>query len=57
MRRGRTLWTIIGIVVAAVAVVIALFEVNSGTSPKAASSPVPPISAVQALNLPSLPRW
>ena len=43
MRRGRTLfWTIIGSVVAAVAIVIALIQVNSGTSPKAASSPVPP---------------
>lgn len=43
MRRGRTLfWTIIGSVVAAVAVVIALIQVNSGTPPKAASSPVPP---------------
>ena len=46
MRRGRTLfWTIIGSVVAAVAVVIALILVNAGTPPKAASSPVPPISA------------
>ena len=46
MRRGRTLfWTIIGSVVAAVAVVIALIQFNSGTPPKAASSPVPPISA------------
>jgi len=46
MRRGRTLfWTIIGSVVAAVAVVIALILVNSGTPPKAASSPVPPVSA------------
>jgi hypothetical protein len=46
MRRGRTLfWTIIGSVVAAVAVVIAVIQVNSGTVPKAASSPVPPISA------------
>jgi hypothetical protein len=46
MQRGRTLfWTIIGSVVAAVAVVIALIQVNSGTPPKAASSPVPPISA------------
>jgi hypothetical protein len=45
MRRGRTLfWTIIGSVVAAVAVVIALIQVNSGTPPKAASSPAPPIS-------------
>ncbi len=46
MQRGLTLfWTIIGSVVAAVAVVIALILVNSGTPPKAASSPVPPISA------------
>jgi hypothetical protein len=46
MRRGRTLlWAIIGSVVAAVAVVIALIQVNSGTPPKAASSPVRPISA------------
>src|SRR4249920_477926 len=46
MRRGRTLfWTIIGSVVAAVAVVIALIQVNSGTPPKTASSPVSPISA------------
>jgi hypothetical protein len=46
MRRGRTLfWTIIGTVVVAVAVAIALIEGSSGTPPKAASSPVPPISA------------
>ena len=46
MQRGRTLfWTIIGSVVAAVAVVIALILVNSGTPPKAASSPTPSISA------------
>jgi hypothetical protein len=47
MRRGQTLfWTIIGSVVAAVAVVIALILVNSGTPPKAAaSSPAPSISA------------
>jgi hypothetical protein len=46
MRRGRALfWTIIGSVVAAVAVVIAVIQVNSGTPPSAASSPVPPISA------------
>ena len=46
MRRGRTLfWTIIVSVVAAVAVVIALIQVNSDTSPGAASSPVPPSSA------------
>ena len=46
MRRGRTLfWTIIGSVVVVVAVVIVLIHVNSDTSPKAASSPVSPISA------------
>ena len=46
MQRGRTLfWTIVGSVVAAVAVVIALILVNSGTPPKAASSPAPSISA------------
>ena len=45
MRRGTLFWTIIGSVVAAVAVVIALIQVNSGTPPKTASSPVPPISA------------
>jgi hypothetical protein len=46
MQRGRALvWTIIGSVVAAVAVVIALILVNSGTPPKAASSPAPSISA------------
>ena len=46
MRRGRTLvWAIIVSVVAAVAVVIAVILVNSGAPPKAASSPVPPISA------------
>jgi NPCBM/NEW2 domain len=46
MLRGRTLfWMVIGSVVAAVAVVIALIQINSGTPPKAASSPVPPISA------------
>jgi len=46
MRRGRTLfWTIIVSVVAAVAIVIALIQVNSGTPPEAASPPVPPISA------------
>jgi hypothetical protein len=46
MRRGRTLfWAIIGSVVAVVAVVIAIIQVNSGASPKAASSTAPPISA------------
>ncbi|MGH3401454.1 MAG: NPCBM/NEW2 domain-containing protein [Streptosporangiaceae bacterium] len=49
MRRERTLfWTISGIVVAAVAVAIALIQVNSGTPPKAASSPVPPIAASES---------
>jgi hypothetical protein len=46
MRRGRTLfWLIIGSVVTAVAVVIAVILVNSGAPPKAASSPAPSISA------------
>ena len=52
MPRGRKLfWTTIGSVMAAVAVVIALIEINSGAPPKAtssavaASSPVPHISA------------
>jgi hypothetical protein len=46
MPRGRTLvWTIIGSVIAAVAVVLALIHVNSGTTPQPASSPVPPTSA------------
>jgi hypothetical protein len=46
MRRGRTLfWTIIGSVVAALAIGVALIQVDSGTPPKAASSAVPPISA------------
>jgi hypothetical protein len=45
-RSGRTLfWTIIGSVAAVVVVVIAFIQISSGTSPKAASSPVPPISA------------
>lgn len=51
MRRGRTLfWTIIGSVVAAVAVVIALIQVNSGPPPKAASSPVAASSAVPRIS-------
>jgi len=46
MQRGRALfWTVIGSVVAVVAVVIALILVNSGTPPKAASSPVAHTSA------------
>jgi hypothetical protein len=46
MQRGRTLfWAITGSIVAAAAVVIALILVNSGTPPKAASSPAPSISA------------
>jgi hypothetical protein len=46
MPRGRKLfWTITGSVVAAVAVVIALTQINSGSPPKAASSPVPHTSA------------
>jgi NPCBM/NEW2 domain len=43
MWRGRPLvWAIIGSVIAVVAVVLALIHFNSGTSPKAASSPAPP---------------
>jgi len=46
MQRGRALfWTIIGSVVAVVAVVMALILVNSGAPPKAASSSAPSISA------------
>ena len=46
MQRGRTLfWTIIGSIVAAVAVVIAFILVNSSTPPKAASLPAPSMSA------------
>jgi hypothetical protein len=46
MQRGRSIfWTVIGSVLAVVAIVIALILVNSGTPPKAASSPVPSISA------------
>ena len=46
MWRGRTLfWTILGSVVAVVAVVIALIHANSGAPSKAASSPAPPLSA------------
>ena len=46
MQRGRALFgTIIGSVVAVLAVVIALMLVNSGAPPKAASSPAPSISA------------
>jgi len=46
MHRSRTLsWMIIGSIVAAATVIIALILVNSGTPPKAASSPAPSISA------------
>ena len=46
MQRGRALfWTITGSAVAAVAVVITLILVNSGTPPKTASSPAPSVSA------------
>ena len=46
MPQGRALvWTIIGSVVAVVAVVIVLVHVNSGTSTRAASSPEPHTSA------------
>lgn len=46
MQRGRALfWTIVGSVVAVVAVVIALILVNSGAPPKAASSSAPSVPA------------
>ena len=46
MRRGQTLfWAITGSIVAAVAIVIALVLVNSGTPPKTASLTVPSASA------------
>lgn len=46
MPRGRTLiWTIVGSVVAAVAVALALIHANSDTPPRAASSPAPTTSA------------
>src|SRR5689334_6031080 len=49
MRRGRPLvWTIIGSVVAAVAVVIAVTQLDSGTPSTAASSPAPPGSAASS---------
>ena len=45
MQRGRTLfWTIAGSAAAAVAVMITLILVNSGTPPKAASPPAPSVS-------------
>jgi hypothetical protein len=45
MQRGRTLlWMITGGIVAAVAVIIVLIQVNSGTQPKAASLPEPSTS-------------
>ena len=48
MRRGRALfWTIIGGVVVAVAIVIALIHATSDTSPKAASSPPASAGATQ----------
>jgi hypothetical protein len=54
MQRGRTLfWTITGSVVAALAVVIALILVNSGTPPKAASSLAPSISASASASSPA----
>jgi hypothetical protein len=46
MRRGQTLfWTITGSIVAAVAIAVTLILVDSGTPPKAASSPVNSSSA------------
>ncbi len=52
VRRGQILfWIIIGSAIAAVAVVLALLQVNAGTPPKAASSPVagsPPVPHISA---------
>src|SRR5215475_5745024 len=46
MQRGRALfWTVIGSVVAVLAVAVALILASSGPPPKAASSPTPSISA------------
>ena len=45
MGRGRTFWAICGGVVVAVAVAIAVIEMNSGSSSNAASSPPPPSSS------------
>jgi hypothetical protein len=45
MQRGALFWTVVGSVVAVVAVVLALILVNSGTPPKAASSSAPSTSA------------
>jgi hypothetical protein len=46
MWRGRTrVWTLIGSVIAALAVVLVLIHLNSDAPPEAASSPAPPTSA------------
>jgi hypothetical protein len=51
MPRGRKLfWTIIGSVVAAVAIVIALFQVNAGTLPKAAPVVIPRTSRTSSFS-------
>ena len=51
MRRGRPLfWAIIGSAVAAVAIVIAIIEVNAGSPPKTASSPVAASSSVPRIS-------
>ena len=51
MRRGRPLfWAIIGSAVAAVAIVIAIIEVNAGSPPKTASSPVTASSSVPRIS-------
>lgn len=56
MRRGRTRLAItIGIVVAAVAIVIAVIHGNSDTSPEAASSAQPPASAGPGSQVESVP--
>jgi hypothetical protein len=46
MPRGRALvWTTIGVVIAALAVIVALIEADSGTPTNSGSAPVPPVSS------------
>jgi hypothetical protein len=57
MPRGRKLfWTIIGSVIAAVAVVIALIQILPGTPPKPASSPVAASSPVSHISASASPQ-
>jgi hypothetical protein len=57
MPRGwKLFWTVIGSVAAVAAVVIALLEVNSGTSPKSGSSPLAASSRVPHPSASASPR-